>query len=161
MTDEELYEIANYFINKDTCMHANYCKIDLKEMIKEDPQKVIDDIQDEFQYLLGICGCGRTDEVYKGIYAFLTIVQNKTNDPMNSEKHDLVWNWVFDDWENEFIANTLDDKGLIDHGTMIGGCFITDLGKWFLKIFTEYFMEQHIKTDKYIFYKEAKKKNWR
>lgn len=60
---------------------------------------------------------------------------------MNSEKHDLVWNWVFDDWENEFIANTLDDKGLIDHGTTIGGCFITDLGKWFLKIFTEYFME--------------------
>lgn len=135
MTDEELYEIANYFINKDTCMHANYCKIDLKEMIKEDPQKVIDDIQNEFQYLLGICGCGCTDEVYKGIYAFLNIVNNKTKDPHNKEKADQVYSWIIDNWENYFIANVLDDKGLLDHGTSIRCCWITELGEWYLKIF--------------------------
>ena len=48
-------------------MSWNYHDIDIEEEIKKNREKVIHDIKDEFGYLLGICGCGNPELVFKGI----------------------------------------------------------------------------------------------
>ena len=151
MTDEELLEITKYFLkNKDSCMNWNYMDIDIEEEIKNNREKVISDIKDEFGNLLGICGCGNPELVLEGIYNLLILIREKsrvTNNGLSEEEtnkaeekyeeligigNDRKVNWLY-----LAILYLLDDKGFTDHGTGIYGCWITKLGEYYLKIFSD------------------------
>lgn len=146
MTNEELYEIAEYFINNDdrNCMSFNYAKVDYKKI---DPEQLRNDIKDEFKYnLLHICGCGNPEIVLKGIYNILKQMKDENDNsvPVNLE-------WIKSDWTHLFTLYMIDNAGLTDHGTGIYGCWITDLGKWYLKIFDDekfYYKNIHSMTIK-------------
>ena len=152
MTDKELLEIADYFINikVDTCMSWNYAGRDIEEEIKNNREKVISDIKDEFVHLLGICGCGNPELVLEGIYNLLILIRDKssiTNNGLSEEEtnkakekyEELIG--IGDNrkvgWTYLAILYLLDDKGFIDHGTGIYGCWIDKLGEYYLKIFSD------------------------
>ena len=151
MTDKELYEIAKYFLEiKDTCMSWNYEDINIEEEIKNNREKVISDIKEEFAFLLGICGCGNPELVLEGIYDLLVLIRDKssvTNNGLSEEEtnkaeekyEELIGigdnrkvNWLY-----LAILYLLDDKGFTDHGTGIYGCWIDKLGEYYLKIFSD------------------------
>lgn len=141
MTDEELLEIAKYFINiKDNCMSWNYMDIDIEEEIKNNREKVISDIKEEFTHLLGICGCGNPELVLEGIYNLLILIRDKSKVTKAEEKYEELIG-IGDDrkvnWLYLAILYLLDDKGFTDHGTGIYGCWIDKLGKYYLKIFSD------------------------
>lgn len=152
MTDEELLEIANYFINikSNTCMSWNYAGRDIEEEIKNNREKVISDIKDEFTNLLGICGCGNPELVLEGIYNLLVIIRDRYDtannglskeetDKANEKYEELIG--IGDDrkvnWTYLAILYLLDDKNFTDHGTGIYGCWIDKLGEYYLKIFSD------------------------
>ena len=143
ITDEELLKIVNHFMqNKNTCMSFNYAGMNINELIEKDKQQVINDVKNEFQNLIGICGCGNPRIVYEGIYNYLYMLNDMYDkkDPIkeiNEEKSKNKIEWIYDNWQNEFVAYILDNKGFTDHGTSIGGCWIEELGEWYLKIFED------------------------
>ena len=152
MTDEELLEIADYFINikTDTCMSWNYAGRDIEEEIKKYREEVIYNIKDEFAYLLGICGCGNPELVLEGIYNLLVLIRDKSEfannglskeetDKANEKYKELIGigdnrevNWTY-----LAILYLLDNKGFTEHGTGIYGCWIDELGEYYLKIFSD------------------------
>ena len=144
MTDEELLEIAKYFLEiKDNCMSWNYMDKYIEEEIKNNREKVISDKKDEFTDLLGICGCGNPELVLEGIYNLLTLIQDRystTNNGLVEEKYEELIG-IGDgrkvNWTYLAILYLLDDKGFTDHGTGIYGCWIDKLGKYYLKIFSD------------------------
>lgn len=142
MTDKELLEIADYFINikVDTCMSWNYTGRDIEEEIKNNREKVISDIKDEFVHLLGICGCGNPELVLEGIYNLLILIRDKYKITKAGEKYEELIG-IGDDrkvnWAYLTILYLLDDKEFTDHGTGIYGCWIDKLGKYYLKIFSD------------------------
>ena len=142
MTDKELLEIADYFINikVDTCMSWNYAGRDIEEEIKNNREKVISDIKDEFVHLLGICGCGNPELVLEGIYNLLILIRDKYKITKAGEKYEELIG-IGDNrkvgWTYLAILYLLDDKGFTDHGTGIYGCWIDTLGKYYLKIFSD------------------------
>lgn len=141
MTDKELLEIAKYFLEiKDNCMSWNYMDIDIEEEIKNNREKVISDIKDEFVHLLGICGCGNPELVLEGIYNLLILIRDKYKITKAGEKYEELIG-IGDDrkvnWLYLAILYLLDVKGFTDHGTGIYGCWIDKLGKYYLKIFSD------------------------
>jgi len=142
MTDKELLEIADYFINikVDTCMSWNYAGRDIEEEIKNNREKVISNIKDEFVHLLGICSCGNPELVLEGIYNLLILIRDKYKITKAGEKYEELIG-IGDDrkvnWLYLAILYLLDDKGFTDHGTGIYGCWIDKLGKYYLKIFSD------------------------
>lgn len=141
MSDKELLEIAKYFLEiKDTCMSWNYMDKYIEEEIKNNREKVISDIKDEFVHLLGICGCGNPELVLEGIYNLLILIRDKSRSTKAEEKYEELIG-IGDDrkvnWLYLAILYLLDDKGFTDHGTGIYGCWIDKLGKYYLKIFSD------------------------
>lgn len=151
MTDKELLEIAKYFIEiKDTCMSWNYMDIDIEEEIKNNREKVISDIKNEFTYLLGICGCGNPELVLEGIYNLLILIRDKssvTNNGLSEEETNKAEEKYKEligigdnrkvNWTYLAVLYLLDDKEFTEHGTGIYGCWIDTLGKYYLKIFSD------------------------
>ena len=152
MTDEELLKIAKYFIEikSNTCMSWNYIDIDIEEEIKNNREKVISDIKDEFQNLLGICGCGNPELVLKGIYDLLIIIRDKsefTNNGLSKEETNKAYEKYQEligigdnrkvNWTYLAILYLLDNKEFTEHGTGIYGCWINKLGEYYLKIFSD------------------------
>lgn len=132
MTNEEFFKIAEYFNYKDF----------LENITPEELEELKNTIKYDFYYnVLGLCGCGKPSRVGRGIYRYLTMVSNKEKFIDNSEKYTKAfyksYDWIFKSWQNLAIAYMLDDKGLIEHGSNIGGCWITELGKMYLKIFDD------------------------
>ena len=151
MTDEELLKIAKYFIEiKDTCMSWNYMGKNIEEEIKNNREKVISDIKDEFSALLGICGCGNPELVFEGIYNLLVVIRDKseyTNNGLSEEETNKAEEKYKEligigdnrkvNWTYLAILYLLDDKGFTEHGTGIYGCWINKLGEYYLKIFSD------------------------
>ena len=150
MTKEELIEIANKFIkDKTTCMSYNFADIDLNTY---DENKLKSAVKEEFQRILGICGCGESHLVFEGIYNLLNLMDNKSawNDDLTNKKpeeyeeyvkayEDLVGigEGMTTDWKMLMILYMLDDRDFIEHGTSIYWGWPTELGKDFLKVFDD------------------------
>lgn len=133
MTNEEFFKIAEYFNYKDF----------LENITPEELEELKKTIKYDFYYnVLGLCGCGNPSRVGRGIYRYLTMVSNKEKFEHHTEEYDKAFHksyeWIYKkSWQNLAIAYMLDDKGLTEHGTSIGSCWITELGKMYLKIFDD------------------------
>jgi hypothetical protein len=69
--------------------------------------------------ILGGCGCGNSEEFAKKGLELLRFFgsEERTENPVN--KSELT----------ELLAHWFDDKGLIEHGTIISSSWLTDKGK--------------------------------
>ena len=103
-------------------------------------QQLLKEVADFFTYkLIGLCGCGRPEDTIIAIRDYLQIVNDKRNDKRETIKNKFLEKFgvetVYDNSLLQFMAYMLDDKGLTEHGTSIGGNWITDLGKMCLYVY--------------------------
>jgi hypothetical protein len=71
--------------------------------------------------ILGGCGCGSADELGEKAVKVLRLFATDTD--FNLRK------FIYEDTANEILAHWMDSKGLIEHGTSIGGSWLTEEGK--------------------------------
>ena len=139
-----LSEIAEFVVEKyrDCCMAVNNvvskgCREEWYE------EYLIDPLMDFFLFeLLDMCGCGCPENTHAWIRKILTIRSEWQDKKISYEeiknryKNDLD----LDDSNNnhygalQFILYILDAYGIVEHGSSIGGCWLTDLGKMYLTV---------------------------
>lgn len=113
----------------------------LDEVITE---KVID----YFDEHIGICGCGCPDETYKLIYNVLMTCSINSDDFNSFDEYcQYKQNEINKITQNyglyQFVLYILDDKGILNHGTSIGGSWLTNIGKIYYDILKFYMNEYY------------------
>lgn len=101
-------------------------------------EHIIDDCLDEFNSVLGICGCGRPEDTEEVIRQIL-IVQNSEDN--FQDKQNKLSNLCDSNIENDnyygliqFVLYILDDKEFLEHGSSISGAWLTKKGKIYLDL---------------------------
>ena len=100
-----------YLLKKDPDSSSNY--LDEKGVSWESPLSWL------WSGILGGCGCGKSEtfarQAWKVLDLFATEHKNR--------------NWsVYDKHKYEILANWMDSKDLIEHGTSIAGSWLTEYG---------------------------------
>lgn len=120
-------EIKDYIIKTypDSCLAYNYNSSYFEELL-------IEECEDFFYYeKLNWCGCGYPDEAKSVIRDYLEVVNKKfDNDADFYDKFGVKY--VYDDKLLLCLAYTIDAAGFTEHGTSIGGAWLTDEGKMLL-----------------------------
>jgi len=111
--------------------------------------ELVEEISDFFSYeIIGLCGCGCPEDTIVSIRDYLQIVNDKRNEEWETIKNKFLEKFgvetVYDNPLLQFMAYTLDDKGLTDHGTSIGGNWITDLGRMCLYVYDLYIESESV-----------------
>lgn len=145
-----LSEIAEYVIEKypDCCMA---CNNDVTKGCREDwyEESLIDHLMDFFSYeILHLCGCGCPEDTYEIIRKILTIRFEWQSRKISYEevikryKNDLG----LDTKKNsnhygalQFVMYILDHNGILEHGSSIGGCWLTSLGEMYLTVLNAWY----------------------
>lgn len=150
-----LKEIREYIIKEDkesSIASNNYCE-----------ETLLDDLYTYYTYeVIGCCGCGDTDSTTKAIMNYLNSVFIRHSVFLSSSfRQSKEWaetikiaddileeNFGFRDVTDnpllQYLAYSLDDKGLTEHGTSIRGCWLTKSGKHCLYVYQLYFAQQTI-----------------
>ena len=143
----KLSEIAEYIVKKypDCCMVENHtvtngCREDWYE------EHLIDPLMDFFSYeIIDMCGCGSPEDTLEMIRRLLHI-RNNWHDGDNSKKsweqkneqYNIQLHINYEDEMNygllQFVMYMLDKCGILEHGSSIGGCWLTELGKMYLEV---------------------------
>lgn len=141
---KELVRIHNFIRDKHpkSCIAKNeqlngFCpdNIVIYDLIKE--------CSDFFLYeILGFCGCGCPETSMESVCDYLDIVDlrhTKSDDKLNRYENSIKARKLMQDKFNvrdvysdpllQYMAYSLDDAGLTEHGSSIGGAWITDLGR--------------------------------
>ena len=126
---QQLNKIADYIIQKypDSCLAHN----------GKDDFRLQEDIQNFFYYeRLGWCGCGDPEAVMREICKYLYIVHFHNGYDELCKKFKEAFG-VEDIYGNPLLmalAYAMDAAGFTDHGSSIGGAWLTDEGKMFLYV---------------------------
>jgi hypothetical protein len=129
------YIVENYL---DCCLAYNIKNHEYSEI------ELFQECEDFFVYeLLGICGCGNPESVVLKIKILLNIFHefHKNGDfdeKWNQMKEDLRKEFGADDvYENDlllFMVYILNDRKILEHGSSVGGSWLSNLGEMFLYI---------------------------
>lgn len=132
MNTEKLIKIRDY-------VAAKYPDDSIAIIEKVDTEaELIRDVGEFFIYnILGFCGCGCKDTSIEAVYKYLRVCAFRSatcqTDQYKKSPDKLQeafgFKYVSDDPLLQFMAYTLDDKELTEHGSGIGGAWITDLGE--------------------------------
>lgn len=144
--------IVKYIIEKypDSYLSCNY---DYDYIDKADDEFLLDECKDFFFYeILDTCGCGRPDDtesvikdILNIINDYLNVLENRNDDKINlayDKKIKRLNNLCGVEIENntnydgliQFVLYMLDSAGFLEHGSSIGGAWLTDLGRMFLYV---------------------------
>lgn len=144
-----LSEIAEYIIEKypNCCMTYNN---DVTKGCREDwyEESLIDPLMDFFSYeILHLCGCGCPEDTYELIRKILTIryewksrkisyeeVLKRYKDDLELDTKNSSHNGIL-----QFVMYILDHNGILEHGSSIGGCWLTNLGKMYLTVLNAWY----------------------
>ena len=139
-----LSEIAEYIVEKypDCCLASSR---DFVKGCREDwyEEFLIEPLMDFFSFeLLHMCGCGCPEDTH-GLIRRILIIRSEWQDKKISYeevkmryKNDLD---LDNDNNNhygalQFILYMLDEYEIVEHGSSIGGCWLTELGKMYLTV---------------------------
>ena len=104
-------------------------------------ESLIDSLMDFFSYeIVGMCGCGCPGDSCEVIRQILNIrndannleyeqIQQRYKDDLHLDTKDLLQYGTL-----QFVLYMLDECGLLEHGSSINGCWLTDLGKMYLTV---------------------------
>lgn len=140
----KLSKIAEYIVKK----YPGCCLESSRDFIKgyrEDwyEESLIDPLMDFFSYeLMDMCGCGCPDYTYELIRKILIIRYEWQNKKLSFDEAKERYKSDLDlDYYNEnqygalqFILYVLDARQIVEHGSSIGGCWLTDLGEMYLEV---------------------------
>ena len=127
MNIENVNEIKEYIVKTypESCLAYNYADSYSEEQL-------IEECENFFYYeKLHWCGCGAPNMAKEVIRDYLEVVKVKFDSNADFEEKFGV-KFVYDDKLLLCLAYTLDAAGLTDHGSSIGGSWLTDEGKMFL-----------------------------
>ena len=122
-------------------VYNNEIKVGCREDWYE--EYLIDPLMHFFSYeLLDMCGCGCPEHSYELIRKILVIRSEWQNNKLSYEEIKERYKSDLDlDTDNDnhygalqFILYILDANGLVEHGTSIGGCWLTELGEMYLTV---------------------------
>lgn len=139
-----LSEIAEFVVEKypDCCMATNNV---VDKGNREDwyEEYLIDNLMDFFSFeVMDMCGCGVPEDTYEMIRKILNIRKSwseeniKYDELQNIYKEELHLN-TKDSLHYgalQFVLYILDSKEIIEHGSSISGCWLTELGKMYLTV---------------------------
>lgn len=139
-----LSEIAEFVVENypESCMAENKvvnkgCREDWYE------ESLIDELMSFFSFdVMYMCSCGCPEDTYEIIRKILNIRNDWSTDKI---KFDEIKKRYMEDLHIDandslhygvlqFILYMLDEKEILEHGSSIGGCWITDLGKMYLTV---------------------------
>ena len=140
----KLSEIAEFVVEKypDCCMAVN--NVVSKECREEWYEEyLIDELIDFFSFeIMNMCGCGCPEYTNELIRKILIIRSEWRDEKLSYD--DVIKRYKTDlDLYNEndnhygtlqFILYMLDAHGIVEHGSSVGGCWLTDLGKMYLTV---------------------------
>jgi hypothetical protein len=144
---KSIKEIAEYIIEKypGSCLAQNVTKYGHGYLL-EDDEMLTEELASFFAYdLLGLCGCGNPEDAWDVIRRVLRIrslcrereydeIKQMYKDELRLDiDNDVDWGIL------QFILYILDDKGLVEHGSSIGGCWLTELGEMYLTVLDAWF----------------------
>jgi len=86
-------------------------------------------------YVLDGCGCGSANELQKLAW--------KVFELFATHHKERKWS-IYDDKKTEIIAHWLNSKGLLEHGTSIGGSWLSEKGECLYKELNEWFNKSKI-----------------
>lgn len=151
-----LSEIAEYVVKKypDCCMA---CNNDVKHGCREEwyEEYLIDILMDFFLYeIVDMCGCGIPDYTHEVIRRTLKIRNDWQNNRIKYEEvQERYKNELNLDPKDElqygslqFILYKLDSCGILEHGSSIGGCWLTELGKMYLDVLNAWYERNRKET---------------
>lgn len=139
--------IAQYVIEKypKSCFAQNINEFGYGYVL-EDDELLAEELANFFAYdLLHLCGCGIPDNTWEVIRRILRIRSKaremEYSDILQMYKDELHLD-TDDDLQHgsfQFILYVLDHYGLIEHGSSVGGCWLSELGKMYLMVLDAYF----------------------
>lgn len=140
----KLSEIAEFVVEKypDCCMASNNvvskgCREDWYE------EYLIDELMSFFSYeIMDMCGCGCPEDTYELIRRVLNVrydwyidkieyeeIKKRYKEDLHLDTEDTLHYGAL-----QFVLYILDSSGILEHGSSIGGCWLTDLGKMYLTV---------------------------
>lgn len=111
--------------------------------ILDDEYVLIDQLLDLFAYdILGLCGCGTPKDTWNMIRIVLNALNDKHEDKCTYDEYQLRLKDELHINPSEdiqyglyqFVLYILNDKKILEHGSSVGGSFLTDLGKKYLTV---------------------------
>lgn len=144
MKNMKLSEISEHIVEKypDCCLASSH---DFIKGCREDwyEESLIDPLMDFFSFeWMDMCGCGCPDYTYELIRKILTIRLEWQNKEMSFAevkeryKRDLDLDYYNKNQYGalQFILYILDARQIVEHGSGIGGCWLTELGEMYLTV---------------------------
>ena len=146
-----LQKLSNYmkYIIKtyqDGCAAYNWIQGSYNEILtnKRLPEEyeiedIVEDCLKEFHYEdLGLCGCGCPEETYEVIRKILNIQSSNAKWETKQKQFSELCNADMDNANYsgliQFVLYVLDNKGFLEHGSSIGGSWLTEKGKIYLDL---------------------------
>lgn len=124
-------EIANYCISKfpDSCLAYNDSNIHFDE------EALVEELDELFSIeIMGLCGCGAPELCQRDIRNILRVFNGEWDDRRkNLQKYFNVQS-IYENSLLLFLVYMLNDKDMLEHGTSVGGSWITDLGQMYLTV---------------------------
>lgn len=134
----KLSEIAEFIVehNPDCCMAVNH---EILKGCRENwyEESLVDTLMNYYMYEeLWLCGCGCPEYTYEVIRRYLHIRDSRFENHLNYEDVCKMYkiNLHIDNDDSiqygllQFMMYALDQCGFTEHGSSIGGCWITDKG---------------------------------
>ena len=90
---------------------------------------------------LGMCGCGHDEDLKEFIVHFMEIQSKyRSSEISYEEREKLIKSLITKNHilVFEFILHTLNRSDLMDHGSSVGGSWLTDKGELFLRLYRKY-----------------------
>ena len=136
-------DIARYIVRtyKQCSMGYNYTDDGLVELNTYTEDTLVDECLSFFSNdKIGMCGCGVSEDTDEVIRKLLTIRKEKYEDKISYEesikRYESDLNIDMDDNNHyglwQFMMYVLDNAGILEHGSGIGGSWLTKEGKMYL-----------------------------
>lgn len=145
---KRLNEIRDYVVTKypECCLSINY------DGFKFEDVGFIPVLTEELSNFfwceyMNLCGCGDPEQVQEVIKKYLNVVRDHFNEKEESNRDSIMKQtfeveYVYDNSLLLFLAYVLDSYEFTNHGSSVGGAFITDLGRMYLDVLTIHLKEE-------------------
>lgn len=121
-------KVKDYIVKTypESCLAYNYNDTYYEEQL-------IEECENFFYYeKMNWCGCGEPDTVKMVVKDYLEVINNKYNDNDINFENKFGVKSVYDNNLLLCLAYTIDAAGFTEHGSSIGGAWLTDEGEMFL-----------------------------
>lgn len=101
----------------------------------------MEELDDLYFGKMGMCGCGRPNDVKKLIHYLIDNQEKRGRDEISFEEMQSNRMSIIRETDSdvifEFVFHYLNDKGIMEHGNSVYGSWLTPKGKRFFELLSE------------------------